>query len=369
MTVPSRPRALVFVSGLALATVVACSPTPPETSSTEAPSEAPPPGGSEGGAERGPESSGSGAAGNAADLVVEADAPGSGQAPEEPIPVEPAVVVPEGGADVACGTPPPGMVCVPGGWFVRGVDEDPHRCDQADQPRDGRSSSVPSARIWVDTFYIDRTEVTNEAYQTCVVAGECVQAGPLYRDFDAPQQPITGMTWFEARDYCAARGQRLPTDAEFEAASRGPDGDWYPWGTEEPTCERAVIMDERGRSCGVEKRGSHPESGRVFEVCSRPEGRYGTCDLVGNAEEWVADWWTADWEECGADCAGANPRGPCDGADECPGHRTRSIRGGSWYWPAEHATGWHRRRYEPENDPPHHFGFRCAVSAADAAPR
>lgn len=256
------------------------------------------------------------------------------------------------------------MACVPGGWFVRGVDEDPHRCDQADQPPSGRSSVVPSARVWVDTFYIDRSEVTNEAYQACVASRDCPAAGPSYRDFDAPRQPVTGLDWFQARTFCQARGHRLPTDAEWEKAARGPDGDWYPWGSEPASCDNAILMDETGRACGVPKRGQHPETGRIAEVCSRPPGRYGLCDMVGNAEEWVADWWSEDWAECGAACAGPDPRGPCDGADECPGHRFKSIRGGSWYWPAEHATGWHRRRYPPSNQPAHHFGFRCAVSAA-----
>ena len=268
---------------------------------------------------------------------------------------------PGGIALTPCANTPEGMECVPGGWFLRGLATDPHECDQADQPRDGRSSVVPAAEVWVDSFYIDRTEVTNEAYQACVGRRECEAAGPLYRDYDAPTQPITGMNWFQARQFCTARGGRLPTDAEFEFASRGPDGELYPWGVEPADCERAVIRDETGRACGVLKRGSHPDTGRIFEVASRPAGRYGLFDMVGNAEEWVNDWWSEDYEACGDACLGANPRGPCDGADDCRGHRYKSIRGGSWYWPAEHAHGAHRRRYEPDNDPPHHFGFRCAA--------
>ncbi|MFT6399451.1 MAG: sulfatase activating formylglycine-generating enzyme [Bradymonadia bacterium] len=256
---------------------------------------------------------------------------------------------------------------MPGGWFTRGVDEDPHTCEQADQPRDGRSSVQPAAEVWVDSFYMDLTEVTNLAYQACVRARDCEAAGPLYRDYDADTQPITGMNWFQARDFCQGRGMRLPTDAEFELASRGPDGEMYPWGNEPADCERAIIMNEEGRACGVPKRGSHPDTGRIFEVASRPAGRYGLFDLSGNAEEWVNDWWSGDYTECGDACLGANPMGPCDGADECRGHRYKSIRGGSWYWTAEHAHGAHRRRYEPDNDPAHHFGFRCAVLVVDHA--
>ncbi|MCB9507524.1 MAG: formylglycine-generating enzyme family protein [Myxococcales bacterium] len=258
------------------------------------------------------------------------------------------------------------MSCVPGGWFTRGIDDASHACDQADQPPDRRPSWVPASRVWVDSFYMDVYEVTIARYAECVAARGCTPARPLYRHFDASQQPITGMTWFQARDFCAWAGGHLPTDAEWEKAARGPDGDWWPWGAEPAaTCERAILMDDTGRACGVPLPGTHPETGKIAEVGSRPAGRYGLYDMVGNAEEWVADWWTPSWEACGEDCAGVNPRGPCDGADECRGHRTKSIRGGSWYWPAEHATGWHRRRYRPSNDPAHHFGFRCAMSAAE----
>lgn len=292
--------------------------------------------------------------------------------PAEAEPVEPAEPAvrqpPEGFTLTACGDAPEGTACVHGGWFTRGVDEDPHTCEQADQPRDGRSSVQPSAEVWVDSFYIHLTEVTNLAYQTCVRGRDCEAAGPLYRDYDADTQPITGMNWFQAREYCQSQGMRLPTDAEFELASRGPDGDMYPWGDEPADCDRAIIMNDEGRACGVPKRGSSPDTGRIFEVASRPAGRYGLFDMAGNAEEWVNDWWSVDYADCGEECLGGNPMGPCGGADECRGHRYRSIRGGSWYWPGEHAHGAHRRRYEPDNDPPHHFGFRCAVRVADYEP-
>lgn len=266
-----------------------------------------------------------------------------------------------------CGQPPDGMSCVPGGWYLRGVEEPLHACDQSEQPESGDIGAHPAARVWVDTFYLDRTEVTYEAYQRCVREGQCPAARPLYRDYDAPTQPMTGMSWFDAVAFCAYRGGRLPTEAEFEAASRGPDGELYPWGNEPATCERAIIEDERGRACGVPKRGSHADTGRIWEVASRPPGRYGLYDMVGNAEEWVADWWSPSYGECGEACSGRNPRGPCDGAASCDGYRRRVVRGGSWYWSAEHATGVHRRPYRPSNEPPHHFGFRCAVEITEPA--
>lgn len=261
-----------------------------------------------------------------------------------------------------CAAAPEGMACVPGGYFVRGIDEDRHACDQVGQPEDGRSSSTPSARVWVDTFLMDLTEVTAGAYRRCVAAGKCPDQGPIYADFKGPKQPITGVDWFGARDYCAFVGKRLPTEAEWERAARGSAGQLNPWGDEPPDCSRSVVMNDEGRSCGEKKRrGKSPETGRVLDVGSRPAGRYGLVDMSGNAEEWVADWWTPSWDACGEACSGENPKGPCGGADDCPGHEHRSVRGGSWYWPAEHATGYHRRRHQPDNKPVfHHFGFRCA---------
>ena len=211
------------------------------------------------------------------------------------------------------------------------------------------------------------TETTNCAFSHCVEQDRCDRdAGPSYRDFDAPGQPITGVSWHDANDYCHHVGGHLPTEAEWELAARGPDGDLYPWGNAPATCDLAVIRDDSGRSCGTLRRGSTPETGRVLEPCTRGPHRYGLCDMVGNAEEWTADAWTEDWADCGAPCTTPNPQGPCNGAEPCDDHPYRVVRGGSWYWPAEHATAPHRRRHYPANNPFHHFGFRCAMSTEEA---
>jgi formylglycine-generating enzyme required for sulfatase activity len=259
------------------------------------------------------------------------------------------------------------MACVPAGWYLRGVDEDTHRCEQMGQPRDGRPMSSPSAQVWLDTFWIDRTEVTVAAWHACVEAGACERVRALYPGFSDPDQPMTGQDWFQSLAYCQWRGATLPTEAQWEAAARGPAGTTFPWGEEPADCDRAILEDGRGRSCGRRQPGSTPERGRVWPVASLPAGHFGLFDMAGNAEEWVMDWWTPDWDACGEACAPVNPRGPCEGSETCPGRRYRVIRGGSWYWDGSHATGWHRRRHTPDNRPPHHFGFRCARVAGDAA--
>ena len=276
--------------------------------------------------------------------------------PEVAIP-EPAVALPvaaDGTVASACKDGPTGMSCVPGGPFIRGSNE-------------AAPNAAPEATIWLQTFYIDQNEVTYAEYKACVKERECPRSGPAYTDFDRPQQPINGISWFDAVAYCESKGKRLPTEAQWEKAARGPNGELHPWGDEPATCERAIIKDESGRGCGVLKKGgSKPETGRPWVIGSRPAYRYGLFDMAGNSWEWVADWSSRSYEKCGEHCLGIDPKGPCGGADECPGYNRKIVRGGSWYWPADHATGVYRRSHLPKNRPFHHFGFRCAATVVEA---
>lgn len=277
-----------------------------------------------------------------------------------------AKTLPNGEAIAPCLNPIEGMACIPGGKFIRGSNHDPHKkCKQPSYNKKGVVNTFPEAEIYLQTYYMDITEVTNEAYKKCVAEKKCPKSGPKYIDFDRPKQPITGISWYEANTFCKAQGKHLPTEAQWEKAARGENGDMYPWGnTPTANCENSVIMDEKGRSCGVKKRGKAPEKGRVLEVCSRGASRYGLCDMIGNAEEWVADWYAPSYEMCGEDCLGIDPKGPCQGDDaqKCGKIRVKSVRGGAWYWEDVHATGIHRRSHVATNDPGHHFGFRCAAS-------
>ncbi len=255
---------------------------------------------------------------------------------------------------------PADMVCVPGGPFLRGID-----VERAKKLGPQHFRSTPQSTVSVSTFLLDRTEVTVEAWKECVAAGSCRKgAGPSYQDFDAPKQPIAGISWFDARTFCTAHGKRLPTEAEWEKAARGTDGRMFPWGDEPATCARAVYMNELGRSCGIKQKSkTHADVGRPDPVASRPADPIGTYDLAGNSWEWVNDWFSPSWKACGAACEGMNPQGPCGGKDVCPGHTERVVRGGSWYWPADEMATWFRRPHLPANTPVfHHFGFRCARS-------
>ena len=198
---------------------------------------------------------------------------------------------------------------------------------------------------------MDITEVTAGDYRACVTAGKCKRAGPRYKGFSKKQQPIVGVSWYDARDFCAWKGKRLPTEAEWEKAARGPDGERYPWGNEKPSCKRTVYKAAATNGCG---------RGTTWPVKSRPVGRYGLYDMAGNAWEWVADWYAPNYAACGAQCQGSNPRGPCDGKAPCKGYTTKVVRGGSWWWNWRYVSSTWRRYHRPENRPFHHFGFRCA---------
>ena len=254
----------------------------------------------------------------------------------------------------ACGTAPQGMACIPAGPFLRGSDNGP-------------KETRPQETVWLETFYADVYEVTVEQYDACVASGRCKPAKTAYSDFSRPRQPKVGINWYRAKEFCEKNGKHLPTEAEWEKAARGTDGRLYPWGDEPATCERAVIMDARGRSCGVKKQGGEPDKGRTFEVGTLQPNQYGLYDMAGNSWEWVADWYSKSYRACGKACQGKDPKGPCDGQEPCPGHEEKIVRGGSWYWPAEYATTIHRRPHFPQNKPYHHFGFRCAASLAEAA--
>ncbi len=277
--------------------------------------------------------------------------------PEPPPEPEPAkLVAPDGTIIEPCGEAPLGMACIPGGPFIRGSD-------------DGPKNTRPQETIWLQTFYMDLNEVTYEDYKACQKSKACLRGGPLYNDFSRPLQPIVGTSWYASVKYCEVKGKHLPTEAQWEKAARGPDGNLYPWGNEEATCERAIIQDERGRSCGVQKKMEHPEKGRTFEIGSRPAGVYGLYDMSGNSWEWVYDWDSRSYAACGDKCRGTDPKGPCDGKEPCAGHEKRVVRGGSWYWDKTYATAIYRRTHFPANLREvefHHFGFRCSASLEEA---
>ncbi|MEP7120729.1 MAG: formylglycine-generating enzyme family protein, partial [Byssovorax sp.] len=147
----------------------------------------------------------------------------------------------------------------------------------------GEPDEHPAHTVTLPAFYLDLTEVTNEAYQGCVLKGLCPPPDPKNANanrfgpdarFRGPKQPASSLGWDSARAYCAWVGKRLPSEAEWEKAARGPDGRKYPWGNEEPTPARGIFA---GHVTGDV--GAHPSGA----------GPYGHLDLAGNVWEWVED--------------------------------------------------------------------------------
>ncbi|MDC0667356.1 formylglycine-generating enzyme family protein [Nannocystis radixulma] len=221
--------------------------------------------------------------------------------------------------------------------------------------RDGacETDERPARRIFLDSFAIDEHEVTWRDYAACVAAGGCekvalarcevwtgeafVRGAPLAADFLGEDHPVVCATWAQAVAFCAWRGKRLPTEAEWERAARGPeDRHQYPWGDAPPTCQRAQTYECGPTTAPV---GSHPAG-------LSPDGVH---DLAGNASEWVADWYHSKayaWNP------GHNPAGPDRG-------EVRVVRGGSFY----DGPGYLRVSYRYGLSPQWGYGmvgFRCA---------
>ena len=143
----------------------------------------------------------------------------------------------------------------------------------------------PVHEVALDGFWIDRTEVTNAQYQRCVEAGECdppegeVGLGDRehYGQSAYDDYPVSYTTWPQAEAYCTWTGGRLPTEAEWEYAARGPEGFKYPWGDSEPN---EALLNYDGNVDDFTEVGSYPEGA---SWC-------GALDMAGNTSEWVADW-------------------------------------------------------------------------------
>ena len=209
------------------------------------------------------------------------------------------------------------MLYIPAGTFLLGSDlsVDEYAIE---------GEETPQMRVYLDGYWMNKTEVTNAQYLRCVEAGYCSAGGYMslyvqgYED-----RPVTYVTSDQAARYCSWIGGRLPTEFEWEKAARGTDGRIYPWGSEEPSFDNALAnipnyADEDG------------EGYDLFPVGSFPEGAspYGLMDMAGNAWEWTSTWYSENYYETLAEEAELNgtvvrnPQGPEFGTLEV-------MRGGS----------------------------------------
>lgn len=236
---------------------------------------------------------------------------------------------------------------------------------------ENRHSMIGLQPYDVPAFLIDRFEVTNAQYRAFVRAtGSHPAAFAGEPELDQDDQPVTGVTWPEARAYCDWSGKRLPTEVEWEKAARGSDGQLYPWGD---TFDAAL---------------AHLDGSAPVSVAAHPQdiSPYGARAMAGNVSEWVADTRVAQAGVCGAphdhgDGADADPdpvylaelallygttqidicRNPDIPQDFAPLETCAFIKGNSWSGRA-HMTLSSNRMWDYATSYAEFVGFRCAAS-------
>jgi formylglycine-generating enzyme required for sulfatase activity len=246
-------------------------------------------------------------------------------------------------------SPKDGMELLPvfKGDFVMGIDS-------------GEDDERPGHLVYLNTFWIDKTEVTIEmfghfvaetGYQTSVEINgygyvwtnkqwqQLAHASWLDPDGEGISNdanlPVSQVSWSDAQAYCIWAGRRLPTEAEWEKAARGADGRIFPWGNTPPDSSLASFDQNSGPS----RVGSYPDGASP----------YGALDMSGNVWEWTADWYSVNYYTTSPS---DNPLGPSSGT-----HRV--LRGSGWNSGLKNIRITNRDVSEPyySNNV---LGFRCA---------
>lgn len=267
-----------------------------------------------------------------------------------------------------------GMVAVPAGKFFRGCNEEVDvECLPDEKP--GRYEELAA-------FRIDVKEVTVAQYARCVAEKQCTTDGlttafhggkeqPEYSEFcnwgkqGRDKHPINCVTWKQADAFCTWAGKRLPTEAEWEFASRGGlDSQPYVWGSDPPSAShpQANLWEGRFPSSNSKEDGWV----RTAPVKSYKANGYGLYDMSGNVWEWCSDWYDkAEYRRRADTDVVENPPGPSKSFDpNQPFTPLRSQRGGSFLCNDAYCT-----RYRPSarhgcspDTGMSHVGFRCVKS-------
>jgi formylglycine-generating enzyme required for sulfatase activity len=197
-------------------------------------------------------------------------------------------------------TQQPAIVEIPAAWFLMGSDA-------------GQDCERPIHRVWVDAFLFSATQVTNAEYAPFLAATSAAPP-PFWQDpnFNNPDQPVTGVSWYEAVRYCAwlsshaARAYRLPTEAEWEHAARGVlEQKNFPWGDAPP--QSLPNYATRWQSSPEPVAGYAPNAFGLYDICD-------------NVHEWCSDWYDPNYYAVSPE---RNPLGPDP-------TKRKSSRGGSW---------------------------------------
>lgn len=230
---------------------------------------------------------------------------------------------------------PVGMVEIPEGEFTMGRTFSTSDDDSGMRPLILRDD-LPAHTVRLDAYWMDSAEVTHSAYAEFVTD---TGRNPPHHWLGGvmPKRladyPIYNVDWDDASAFCAWKGKRLPTEAEWERAARGGlDGLNYPWGEDKPSRERARYSTPQGPA----------------PVKQHPPNGFGLYDMAGSVAEWCQDWFERTYY---ASSPPENPQGPEEGL-------YKIVRGGAWSDGPNRITVFFRNWVRPNQRTPN-LGFRC----------
>ncbi len=255
------------------------------------------------------------------------------------------------------------MVLIPSGEFLMGSEN-------------GTSAEQPVRKLEMSAFYIDETPVTYADFQEYVNDGGSVTRYWAYSSYNIPEQPISGISWYHAVNYCNWRsvkeglrpsyiptgqkdkwgldgwkldsvvnGYRLPSEAEWEYAARGGlEQKDFPWGDE---------FEDTWANYDTDKGQQLSEWWRLATVKSQKPNAYGLYGMAGNVWEWCEDWYDERAYNYGGTC---NPITMTEGS-------ARVVRGGGWGSPSPDYLKVYKRSFAAPSNFNYSIGFRCVRGA------
>ena len=230
------------------------------------------------------------------------------------------------------------LVYVPAGKFLMGSSE---------TDGDHYEDEQPQHKVYLDSYWISRTQVTNAEFAECIGAKVCAydvgtQLNPHYTDPAYANHPVVFVSWYMAQTYCQWSGGRLPTEAEWEKAARGPNGAKYAWGWEDP--ENDIYLTNANNIIG---------DTTPVGLFIKNTSYYGAVDMGGNVREWVSDWYDPHYYLTLPD---SNPTGPASGDKKV-------LKGASFEDSSHYSRAANRLAHDPTS-PGVARGFRCVYTKA-----